>query len=161
MMLRKRAWDMMRDDFAVIRDDANLAVAVRTMRESMSESPENTALIVTNKAGKLVGVVSIWSILKALEKSVLKDENLKNVGETDWDQAFRNACLVCTQVRLDDYVERDVQVVRPSDPVLVVLEHFLRRKRHWAVVTEGSRIMGIITISDLYREMTRDMIHIF
>ncbi|WP_147822211.1 CBS domain-containing protein [Salidesulfovibrio onnuriiensis] len=161
MMLRKRAWDMMRDEFATVQEDASLAEAIRVMRDSMSESPENTAVVVKNKAGKLAGVISIWSILKAVEKSVLKDENLRQVGETDWDQAFKNACLICTQLRLDEYIERDVPVVKPNDPALLVLDHFLKRKRHWAVVEEGGRTMGIINIADLYREMTRDMIQLF
>jgi len=161
MMLRKRAWDMMHDEFAMVQDDASLAEAIRVMRDAMAESPENTAVVVKDKAGKLVGVITIWSILRAVEKSVLKDENLRQVGETDWDQAFKNACLICTQLRLDDYIERDVQIVKPNDPALLVLEHFLKRKRHWAVVVEGGRIMGVINISDLYREMTRDMIHLF
>ncbi len=161
MMLRKRAWDMMRDEFASVQEDASLAEAVRVMRDSMQEHSENYAVVVKNKAGKFVGVVSIRSILTAVKQSVLKDENLKQVGETDWDQAFRDACLICTQTRLDEFIERDVPVLKPNDAALVVLDRFLKRKCHWAIVAEGGKVMGVVYISDLYREMTRDMVQIF
>ncbi|KAB1442147.1 HPP family protein [Pseudodesulfovibrio senegalensis] len=161
MMLRKRAWDMMRDDFAAVREDASLAEAIRVMRESMKEHPENYVVVVKNKAGKLVGVVSIRSVLTAVKKSVLKEENLKQVGETDWDQAFRDACLICTQMRLDDYIERNIPVLRPNDPALVVLDNFLKDKNHWGVVVEGGKVIGVVYIADLYREMTRDMVKLF
>lgn len=161
MMLRKRAWDMMRDEFASVQEDASLATAIRVMRESMKENPENYVVVVKTKGGKFVGVVSIWSILRAVKQSVLKDENLKNVGETDWDQAFKSACLICTQMRLDEYIERDVPVLKPNDPALFILDRFLKLKRNWAVVEEGGKIMGVVYASDLYREMTRDMVELF
>lgn len=161
MMLRKRVWDMMRDEFAAVQEDASLAEAIRALRKSMKDHPENYVVVVKNKAGKFVGLVSIRSILRAIKDVVLKEEELKDPDNTDWDQAFKAASLVCTQIRLEEYIERDVPILKPKDDALVVLDQFLKRHWHWAVVEESNKIIGVVFISDLYREMTREMEQVF
>lgn len=161
MMLRKRAWDMMRDDFPTVQEDASLAEAIRVMRESMKEAPDSQVLIVTNKAGKLVGAINLWKLFKAVKSSVLKDENLKQDGKVDWDQQFANACLICTQLRLHDHLIKSPPILKPNEPILLVLDTFLKSRRDWALVMEGERVMGVVYVTDVYREMTRDMVQIF
>lgn len=161
MMLRKRAWDMMRDEFPTIHEDGNMAEAIRVLREAMKDNPENPMAVVLSANNRLVGTISMREVLKSVKDSVLDDENLKVIGETDWDQAFKNACLLCTQIHLDHHISRDVPVVKPNDPALVVLDLFIKKKVNWVLVEEGNRIIGVILISDLYREITRDMVRVF
>lgn len=161
MMLRKRAWDMMRDDFPIVQEDASLAEAIRIMREAMVETPDSQMVVVQNKSGKLVGAINLWKLFKAVKLSVLKDENLKTDGEVDWDQQFANACLICTQLRLDDYIIKDPPILKPNEPILLVLDTFLKSRRDWALVVEGDKVMGVVYVTDVYREMTRDMIKFF
>ena len=71
MMLRKRAWDMMRDEFPVVQDDASLAETIRVMRKSMVEAPDSQVVVVQNKGGKLVGAINLWKLFKAVKQSVL------------------------------------------------------------------------------------------
>ena len=84
MLLRKRAWDIMNEEFSTIDDSASLAEAVRTLRDSMKEMPDNHIVVVKKKNGSLRGVVSIWTLLKAVEDMVLKDEDLTLTEEADW-----------------------------------------------------------------------------
>ncbi len=161
MMLRKRAWDMMRDDFPVVQEDASLAEAIRVMRKSMIDAPDSQVVVVRSKTGKLVGAINLWKLFKAVKKSVLKDENLKVAGDVDWDQQFANACLICTQMRLDDYLVKNPPILKPNEPILLVLDVFLKSRRDWALVVEGDRVMGIVYVTDVYREMTRDMVQVF
>lgn len=161
MMLRKRAWDMMRDEFPVVQEDASLAETIRVMRKSMVEHPDSQVVVVQSKGGKLVGTINLWQLFKAVKQSVLKDDNLKMDGEVDWDQQFANACLICTQMRLDDYIIRNPPILKPNEPILLVLDTFLKSRRDWALVVEGDRVMGVVYVTDVYREMTRDMVQIF
>lgn len=161
MMLRKRAWDMMRDEFPTVPDDASLAEAIRVMREAMVEAPDSQVVVVLNKGGKLAGTINLWKLFKAVKQSVLKDDNLKADGAVDWDQQFANACLICTQERLEKYLITDPPVLKPNDPILVVLDVFLKSRRDWALVVEADKVMGVVYVTDVYREMTRDMIHLF
>ncbi|WP_419786898.1 HPP family protein [Pseudodesulfovibrio sp.] len=161
MMLRKRAWDMMRDDFPVVHEDASLAEAIRVMREAMVEAPDSQVVVVQNKGGKLVGAINLWKLFNAVKQSVLKDENLKAAGEVDWDQQFANACLICTQMRLGEHLIKDPPTLRPNEPILLVLDTFLKTRRDWALVEESGKVMGVVYVTDVYREMTRDMVTFF
>ncbi|WP_319470943.1 CBS domain-containing protein [uncultured Pseudodesulfovibrio sp.] len=161
MMLRKRAWDMMRDEFPTVQEDASLAETIRVMREAMVDAPDSQVVVVLTKSGKLKGTINLWKLFKAVKQSVLKDENLKQDGEVDWDQQFANACLICTQMRLDDYLIKNPPVLKPNEPILLVLDTFLKSRRDWALVMEGDRVMGVVYVTDVYREMTRDMMKIF
>lgn len=161
MMLRKRAWDMMRDDFPTVQEDASLAEAIRVMREAMVDAPDSQVVVVLTKSGKLAGTINLWKLFKAVKQSVLKDENLKVDGEVDWDQQFANACLICTQMRLHDHLIKNPPVLKPNEPILLVLDTFLKSRRDWALVMEGDKVMGVVYVTDVYREMTRDMVQVF
>ena len=161
MLLRKRAWDMMREEFATVDQDGSLADVITAVRESMKESPENHAVVVLGRNKKFKGIISIWSVLKAVEGTVLKDENLKLSEDTDWDKAFARACKICTSTDLEDHLELNVPRVKPNDPLLMVLETFLKSKTSWAVVEEGSRVIGMLYVGDVYRDLSRDMVKAF
>ncbi|MBI9109741.1 CBS domain-containing protein [Maridesulfovibrio ferrireducens] len=158
MLLRKRAWDMMREDFATIDESASLAETIRLLRDSMKTAPDNNIVVVKTKKGSLRGVASIWTMLKAVEDKVLKDEDLRLNEDTDWDRAFKRAGTACCHSTLDDHIETDIPILKPTDPMLVVLEIFRKKHRSWALVQEGGSIIGVVLISDVYRELTRDLV---
>jgi CBS domain-containing protein len=165
MLFRKRAWDLMREDFATVDESASLAEAVRALRESQKKTPENNVVLVLGqnggKPGALKGAVSVWNILAALDESVLRDPELRVVEESDFDRAFARASAVCTHTPLSGHMEPDVPMLKPNDPLPVVLELFLRRKRGWAVVEENGKVLGVILVADLYRELSGDMVAAF
>jgi CBS domain-containing protein len=161
MLFRKRAWDFMRDEFATVDESASLAEAVRALRESQKTSPENNIVLVMGKSGSkegvLKGVVSVWTVLAALDEKVLRDPELKVAREGDFDKAFARASAVCTHTSLATHMEPDVPTLKPNDPMPVVLELFLRRRRGWAVVQENNKVLGVILVADLYRELSGDI----
>lgn len=161
MLFRKRAWDLMREDFATVDETASLAEAVRSLRESQKKAPENNVVLVMGKGGALKGAVSIWNVLQATDECVLRDPELKLVRESDFDKTFARACAVCTHTGIASHMETEVPSLKPSDPLPVVLELFLRKRRGWAVVEENGKVLGVILVADLYREMSADMVAAF
>jgi CBS domain-containing protein len=164
MLFRKRAWDLMREDYAAVDETASLAEAVRALHESQKTAPENNVVLVLGKNGgkqTLKGAVSVWKILAALDEGVLRDPELKLAQESDFDHSFARASAVCTHTPLSGHLEPDVPTLKPNDPLPVVLELFLRRKRGWAVVEENGKVLGIVLVADLYRELSKDMVAAF
>lgn len=100
-------------------------------------------------------------MLKAVEELVLKDEDLSLTEEADWDRAFKRAGTACVSEALDEYIEEDVAILKPTDPMLVVLEIFRKKKRTWALVQEGGNIIGVVLLNEVYREVTRDLVQQF
>jgi FOG: CBS domain len=165
MLFRKRAWDLMREDFASVDEHASLAEAVRVLRESQKKSPENNVVLVLGKngtrEGALKGAVSIWTVLAALDECVLRDPELKVVQEADFDKTFARASAACTHTDLARHMEPDVPTLKPTDPLPVVLELFLRKKRGWAVVAENGKVLGVVLVTDVYRALSDDMVAAF
>ena len=165
MLFRKRAWDLMREDFASVDESASLAEAVRVLRESQEKTPENNVVLVLGREGSRTGVlkgaVSIWTVLAALDENVLRDHELKVAEESDFDKAFARASAACTHVALSGHMEPDVPMLKPTDPLPVVLELFLRKKRGWAVVAENGKVLGVVLVADLYRTLSNDMVNAF
>ena len=162
MLFRKRAWDMMREEFAWVEESASLAEVVRVLRESQKLTPENNVVLVLTKSGdgetrKLKGAVSVWKVLQSVDECVLRDPELKVARESDFDKTFARACAVCTHTSLDRHMEPDVPMLKPSDPLPVVLELFLRKRRGWAVVEENGQVLGVVLVADVYGEISRDM----
>jgi CBS domain-containing protein len=162
MLFRKRAWDMMREEFAWVDESASLAEVVRALRASQKVNPENNVVLVLGKSGgetrKLKGAVSVWKVLEAMDECVLRDPELRVARESDFDKTFARACAVCTHTSLARHLEPDVPMLKPGDPLPVVLELFLRKKRGWAVVEENGKVLGVVLVADVYREISQDMV---
>ena len=58
-------------------------------------------------------------------------------------------------------MEPEVPTLKPTDPLPVVLELFLRKKRGWAVVAENGKVLGVVLVADVYRALSDDMVAAF
>jgi CBS domain-containing protein len=165
MLFRKRAWDLMRDDYASVSETSSLAQAVRALRESQKKSPENNVVLVLGREGGqegvLKGAVSVWTVLAALDECVLRDPELKVVKESDFDKTFARASMACAHTSLASHMEPDVPTLKPNDPLPVVLELFLRKKRGWAAVVENGKVLGVVLVADVYAALADDMVRAF
>jgi CBS domain-containing protein len=165
MLFRKRAWDLMREDFAWVDESASLAEVVRVLRESQQATPQNNVVLVmttvNGKPGVLKGAVSLWNVLQAVDECVLRDPDLKIAKESDFDKTFARASAACVHTALSGHMEPDVPTLRPGDPMPTVLDLFLRKRRGWAVVEENGKVLGVVLASDLYREITNDIVQAF
>lgn len=152
MLLRKRAWDIMREEFAFVHEDATLAQAIDALRQSRVKQQDNGFVLVFSKSERFMGILSMWNLVQGIGPCLLKGSTLDG-NEVDWDQAFSQACRSCAQIRIADCLQADVPVLKPNDPLARVLEVFLDYRRGRAVVEEGGRIIGVVTLADLFKEI--------
>ncbi|WP_457572567.1 CBS domain-containing protein [Desulfovulcanus sp.] len=156
MLLRKRAWDIMRDDFPYVEEDASLSKVITKLKDSQTKSPENNCVLVYSKKGKFLGIISMWNIIQALGPCLLKQAGLGE-KEADWDQAFHRACRMCSQVGIKNLIQKDVPIVKPNDTLARIMEIFLDYRRGRAIIEEGGKVIGLVLLSDLYKEIARDV----
>lgn len=152
MLLRKRTWDIMREDFASVREDASLSDAIRALGESREKYPDCSVVLVFSQSGHFLGLLSMWNLVQGMGPCLLKGSMLEG-SEVDWDKAFGRACRNCAQVRISECLQTDVPILKPNDPLARVLEVFLDYRRGRAVVEEGGRVIGLVTLADLFREI--------
>ncbi|KUJ96094.1 MAG: hypothetical protein PWR24_1258 [Desulfonauticus sp.] len=156
MLLRKRVWDIMRDDFPFVEEDASLTQVIKTLKEYNEKYPELNCVLVFSKEKKFLGVISMWNILQALGPCLLQESSLWD-EDVNWDKAFTRACRICSQVGIKDIIQQDVPRLKPKDPLAKVMETFVDYRRGRAVVEEGDKVIGFVLLSDLYKEIARDV----
>lgn len=157
MILRKRAWDLMRDSFVSVRESTRMAEAILLLRQAIKQQADNDLLVVVDEGGSLQGMVSIRHAFKVLEDCVLTDERVLSAEETNWDKAFGDACGECCMRVVADMMDKKPTIVRPEDPLLVVMDRMVQRDSRWAVVVEAGRPLGVVAIGDVFREIAREM----
>jgi len=157
MLLRKRVWDIMREDFASVREDASLSDAITALRAIRAKQADASFVLVFSKSDKFLGVLSMWNLIQGMGPCLLKGSVLEG-NEVDWDNAFAQACRSCAQVRIVDCLQHDIPMLKPNDPLARVLEVFLDYRRGRAVVEEGGRIIGVVALADLFKEIGDSLI---
>ena len=156
MLLRKRAWDIMRDEFPSVREDASVHDVVKVLSTSQDRFPDNNCVVVYSTKGEFRGVVSMWNLIHSMGPCLLKDMGLDE-REVNWDRAFERACRACAEDSITDYIQTDVPRIKPNDPLARILEIFLDYRRGRAVVEEGGKVIGMVLLADLYREIAGDV----
>lgn len=152
MLVRKRIWDIMRVEYASVLEDASLSEAFSSLLRIQLKQPDINFLLVFSKTQKFLGVLSMWNLIQGMGPCLLKGSVLDG-NEVDWDKAFGMACRSCAQVRISDCLQHDIPVLRPNDPLARVLEVFLDYRRGRAVVDDGGKIVGVVTLADLFKEV--------
>jgi CBS domain-containing protein len=152
MLLRERAWDVMRTDFVVIRESDSLREAAVHLRKAMKENPERACAVVMTSDGEFRGAVTAWWLLLYVEQCALED-SLKLTNGQDFETKFRTVTRKCFARRAGEVVERDMPIVKPQDPLSAVLEAMLSTRRRWAVVMEGGKVLGMISAEDVFMQL--------
>ncbi|MDQ7032849.1 MAG: CBS domain-containing protein [Desulfonauticus sp.] len=157
MLLRKRVWDIMREDFPYVKEDVSLTTVIKTLNDYRNNKNEDiNCVVVYSLDDKFLGIISMWNIINSLGPCLLKETALWD-DEVNWDKAFTRACRICSQVGLTDIVQTDVPRVKPNDPLAKIMEIFLDYRRGRAIVEEGGKVIGLVLLSDLYKEVARDV----
>jgi predicted transcriptional regulator len=155
MLMRKRVWDIMRTDYARVGEDSGLVQVIKALDGALEANPTSNYVLVFSEANEFRGLVTMWNVLQAIGPCLLKNITLR--GEVDWDDAYHGALRTCSQVGIRDIMQRDVPKVKPTDPLARIMEIFLDYRQGRAIVEEGGRVMGIVLLHDLYREMASDL----
>lgn len=158
MLMRKRAWDIMRDDFTTVGEDAELVDVIRILHEGVRGDSDNHIAVVRNDRGEFKGVVTMWHVMRRLEECVFSDETLVDLSGQDWDKAFALACRSCAGRGIKKVLDKKVPKVLPNDPLITVVTEFLNHQRDWSLVCEADKVLGVIFKSDIFKEVSRDVL---
>lgn len=158
MLMRKRAWDVMRDDLTKVGRDAGLVELMAALDAGVRGDSDNHIAVVEGADGEFAGVITMWGVMRKLEQCVFRDDSLVDLSGRDWDKAFAMACRSCAGSGIGDLLETRVPTVQPSDPLMTVVMEFLNHQRGWALVVEAEKVLGVIFKSDIFKEVGRDVL---
>lgn len=154
-MLRKRAFDAMRTDVLSVDAQDLLEDVAAKLGRHLENSPDMDAVVVTRQ-GRYLGVVSLRTLLSDLNDCALDASLRTSLGPEDFETIYRDTCRRCMNRRAAEAARRDIPKVSPADPLHLVLDAMIKADSRFAVVLEGERILGLVPLGEIFREMRRE-----
>ncbi|UJX41079.1 CBS domain-containing protein [Desulfovibrio sp. JY] len=154
-MIRKRAFDALRADVLVVDAGESLDAVADKLQAHLETRPDLDAVVVLRQ-GRFLGIVSLRTLLSDLNDCALEASLRTSLGDDDFEQTYRDACRHCMARKAFDAARRDIPVVAPADPLHLVLDAMIKADSRFAVVIEGERLLGLVPLAEIFREMRRE-----
>ena len=154
-MLRKRAFDALRTDVLSVDVAETLNAVSEKLKQHLEKSPDMDAVAVM-RHGRYNGIVSLRTLHGDLNDCALDASLRTSLGDDDFETTYREACGHCMARKAGEAARRDIPVVTPSEPLHLVLDAMIRADSRFAVVLEGDRLLGLVPLGEIFREMRRE-----
>jgi CBS domain-containing protein len=158
-------------EYHKVDEEATLYEAVLALEKTQAAYSEGAcphrALLVTNKAGKVIGRVSQWDVLRALEPKyeLLGDaDKLSRVGFSHnflkdmlkrygfWNQPLRDICSKGTRFKVKNfmYAPQEGDYVAKDATLDEAIHILLMGQHHSLLVTDGEEVVGVLMLRDVF-----------
>jgi CBS-domain-containing membrane protein len=136
-----------------LKEAVNLFRIVRTGGEKLRVK----ALPVLDSAGKLIGILTMGDILKAVHPSYL---NMMNLGDFTWDGMVEEMAKKAADRKVSEVMTKTaVLTVRPSDALMECVDYLLKQCVELVpVVDADGKVVGIIYERDVFFAVVKAMI---
>lgn len=162
------------EEYATVSRDANLYEAVIALEKAQigfdTQKYKHRAILVLDENNKVVGKLSIFDILTALEpkygkleaegilshsgynpefvKSILQDNAL-------WRDPLEFVCNRATKLKVSNFMEtpEDGVFIRDDATLDEAIHQLVLQKHHSLLVTSGDEVVGILRLSDVFAEI--------
>lgn len=142
------AENVMSRSFVSLSPDDKLAEAV-----DIIASDGHHEIPVLDKAGLLLGKISVDSLIrKTIPEYVMMLENLNFLKEFE---PFEALMKEESKLMVKDVMEKTDTEIKPEMPLIQLTVKLLKSKSHSLYVVEDKRLVGIITMIDLMRNVLR------
>ncbi|MFC1563586.1 CBS domain-containing protein [candidate division KSB1 bacterium] len=178
-MKTKKVRDLMIpiDMYASVHKDATLLDAILTIYKSQQklsddQQPIRSVLVVDNNKN-IIGKIGHLAFLKALEpkyNNIIDFEKLTRAGVSPafissmtenlrlWDDDFVDILKRPHSIRVTDVMHPVSDCIDENAPLSKAIHHIIIMQSLSMLVTGGSKIVGILRLSDLYDEIAQNII---
>ena len=149
MPLSVRVWDFMDRNFFTIAQDATLGEAMEKMKEGATACPHTRSLVVLDRKGAPVGVISMRNILEAFKSEFGMWAGL--LHKEGWQDALDKGVKQCNFRLVESYMVK-VPSLKTSDD-LIQAYRILTEKNlsvRMVPVVEAGEVVGVVRIPDLF-----------
>ncbi len=176
--MEKKVKDLMLalSEYAVVDEDATVFDALRALQKSQerlsSDRQPHRAVLVRNRRGEIVGKLHHFAFLRALlseRKALATRELMDRAGVADDLREssmrmldFLTAELVDVGERVRHVAVRDVYTtttirIDEETPLLDAIANFLDHHTLSLLVTRSGKTVGLLRLSDLFDELSRQI----
>lgn len=134
-----------------LQPDQTLYEAIRTMRETKWLEISVHGMVVLDKTEKLVGIVSIKDIIRAVVPPYL----MSNLGSFSWDGLLQSRAAKVRELKVNEIMSKDLVTIKPNHLVIECADLMIAKQlQRLPVVDEQGCVQGIVHIRDVYLAIT-------
>lgn len=146
------ARDVMDTSFYTLRPEATVADAVRAIQEAGRETGQTVfGMMVTDAAGNLLGMLSIYDILLLLRPKHIhiwgEMEDLEVTG------ILEMACRRAKDMLVGDIMTTQVVTITPDTHLLLIIDIMIKRHIRRLPVLENGAIVGMVYFSRVFNHL--------
>jgi CBS domain-containing protein len=113
-------------------------------------------LPVLDEKGKLIGMLSMTDILRAVYPSYM---SMMNLGEFTWDGMLESLTKQAGNRKVREFMTSPVITVHKDDPLMDCVDHLLKNKvRRMPVLDKEGKVVGMIYMRDIFYAITKTML---
>ncbi|MCL1916030.1 MAG: CBS domain-containing protein [Desulfovibrionaceae bacterium] len=153
MLMRKRAWDIVREDYVRVKRESSLVEVMRLLLDCL-KSGDGCLCALVFEGAHLLGAISVWDAVRFMHATLRQAGLTREADEVDFEDLFRVACRVGADTKVTEIMDTAYTELSPDLPIPLIMEKFVKKGRDCAVVKEGARVLGVILIQDIFVELT-------
>lgn len=147
--MKATAKDVMYTEFNTLRPDIPISEAVRMFRKaSEKEKKKVFGMMVTDDAGRLIGMISMYDILLFIRPKHIHIWGM--MEDIDIEGLVDNACKKARSILVGDIMTTDVITVKPETHLMMILDIMIKKHVRRIPVLDVDKAIGIVYISDLF-----------
>jgi len=153
-----KAKDLMIPIQDYLRPDNTIKEAVNLLRTARKgeERVGAKGLPVLDKNGKLVGMLSMGDLLKAVYPSYM---SMMDLGDFTWDGMVESLAKQLDDKKVDIFMTRHVITVKEDDPLMECVDHMIKNNvKRLPVVDKTGKIVGMIYERDIFFAIVKTML---
>jgi CBS domain-containing protein len=161
-VFRKRSSMKVKDLMVPIRDflkpDSTIREAVNLLKTAARGEQRMgvMALPVFDDSGKLVGMLSMTDILKAVYPSYM---SMMDLGDFAWDGMLESLAAQARDKKVGEFMSRDVVTVNENEPLMECVDLILKKRvRRMPVLDKKGKVLGMVYLRDIFFAITRAML---
>ena len=138
--------------------DDTLSDAARVLRTARrdEETIGVKGLPVLDSEGKMVGVLSMGDILKAVFPFYM---TMANLGNFTWDGMVVNIAEKAGRRKVSELMTKEVISVEEDAPLMECVDHMLKNNvKRLPVIGEDGKVVGILYERDVFLTITKSML---
>jgi CBS domain-containing protein len=153
-----KAKDLMIPIQDYLRPDNTLKEAVNLLRiaKKGEEKIGLKGLPVINKDGKLVGMLSMTDILKAVHPSYM---SLMNIGNFSWDGMVESLAKSAADHKVETVMTKEVITVKEDDPLMECVDLIIKNNiKRLPVIDSRGILAGMLYERDIFFAIVKAML---
>jgi CBS domain-containing protein len=138
--------------FATLRPEMTISEAVRVFQGASREQGQKVlGMMVTDGAGTLVGLLSLYDILLLLRPKHIhiwgEMEDLEDCG------LLESACQRAKRVLVGDIMTTEVITITPDTHLLLIIDIMIKKHVRRLPVLEDGKILGMVYLSGVFNQL--------